>query len=287
MKREYKIDPNRKAIREKAEQIERLKREVANYSTIALIDIQKVPNALLQRLRKRIKEEGGAMYILRKPVIKALLEANAALAKFSHLTDRPVGLLLANSSPYELNKRVRESRRKRAAKAGEKALSDIIVPEGETDLPPGPALSELKSAGVNVQIKGGKIVVVKDSVVVKKDEVITAAKAGVLQKLGILPFESTVNLLVCYDGQYVYTPELLNIDLTLSSEIEKALRDAFNLSINANYPTPENINLLIQQAYIQSINLSLNGNLYSSSTIEQLLLSAVTQAMALECLEKK
>ncbi len=283
--KDYKINPERKAIKEKAAQIVAIKAEMAKYPTIALIDLQKVPDSLLQRLRKRVREEKGAMHVLRKPVIKALIESSPQLTKYSHYADRPIGLLLLHCSPMELNKMLRKSKRKRAAKAGEKALFDIIVPEGETDLPPGPALSELKSAGLNVQIKAGKIVIAKESVIIKKDDVITAAKAGVLQKLGILPFESSVSLLISYDGKYVYTPQTLDLDLTLERDIECALKDGFNLSINANYPTSANISILLQEAYRQSLNASLNGMLYSSSTIEQLLASALRQGTALESLK--
>ena len=39
-------------------------------------------------------------------------------------------------------------------------------------MPAGPALSELKAAGLNVRIQAGKIAIAKDQVVVKKGEVI-------------------------------------------------------------------------------------------------------------------
>lgn len=284
MKKDYKIDPERKAIKEKAAEITTIKSEMAKYPTVALIDLQKVPDSLLQRLRKKVRDEKGAMYVLRKPVIKALIESNHKLTKYVHYADRPISLLLLQCSPMELNKLLRKSKRKRAAKAGEKALFDIVVPEGETDLPPGPALSELKGAGLNVQIKGGKIVIAKESTVMKKDEVVTAAKAGVLQKLGILPFESAVTLLIGYDGKYVYTQDVLDLDLILENEMTSALKDAFNLSINAGYPTSTNVSILLQGAYRQALNVSLNGKLYSSSTIEQLLTSALRQGMVLESL---
>lgn len=286
-KKEYKINPERKAIKEKAAEIEHVKSEVAKYPTFALIDIQKVPDALLQRLRKTIRDGKGTTFILRKPVIKAVLESNAALAKFVSCANQPVGLLLVNSSPTELNKTLRSSKKKRGAKIGEVAPFDIVVPEGETDLLPGPALSELKTAGLNVQIKGGKIVIAKQSTVAKTGEAINAVKAGALQKLGIQPFESSIGLLFCFDGKYVYAADILDMDLTLTGDMEHAVRDAFNVSINASYPTQQNATLLLQQAYMQSVNASLNGCLYSPDTIGQLLASVLRQGLALESLEKK
>ncbi len=286
-KKEYKINPERKAIKEKVEQIAKVTEDVSKYPALALIDLRSVPDALLQTLRKRIREQNGVMYVLKKPVIKAILNGNPLLTKFSSLADRSVSLLLTNSSPYEINKLLRESKKKRPAKAGEISPFDIVIPEGETDLPPGPALSELKSAGLNVQIKGGKIVIAKESTVVKKGENITAAKAGVLQKLGVLPFDSSVRLLFGFDGEYVYDSEILDLDLTINEDIALSMQDAFSFSINVSYPTEQNINLLLGETYRQSVNTAINGGLYSSSTIEQLLSSTFRQGMALESVGKK
>lgn len=282
----YKTDVNRRAVKEKIATIKKIEDEMKAYKTLALISLEKLPDALLQHIRKKLREKESVVHVLKKPVIKRILDGKSALTKFTHLCDKPVALILAKMPPYELNMLLRESKKKRAAKIGEMAPFDIIVPEGETDIPPGPALSELKSAGLNVQIKGGKIVVSKESTVVKEGEQITRVKAGALQKLGILPFESAVNLLFCYDGDYVYSADVLNLDLTLNDDLIHSFSDGVNLSINAGYPTAASIETLLSVAYTQSLNLSINASLYSPLSAEQLLVSALRQGMALSSLEK-
>ena len=56
---DYVIDTNRKTIQEKIKQVEGTVEEMKNYKTVALLDLKKLPDALLQSLRKKIKEKGG------------------------------------------------------------------------------------------------------------------------------------------------------------------------------------------------------------------------------------
>jgi large subunit ribosomal protein L10 len=181
----------------------------------------------------------------------------------------------------------RENKKKRAAKAGDVAPFEIVVPAGDTDLPPGPALSELKNAGLNVMIKAGKIVVSKDSVVAKTGEKITIQKASALQKLNIMPFEIMANLRYGYDGKYVYSKEVLDVDVTLNQDLVRGYQDAFNLSLNAGIPTQGNIQLLLGNAFRQGVSLAINADIYSSSSIEQLLALAFKQGMAFESLKEE
>lgn len=284
--KKHNADPNRKTVKEKIQKVELVKALIKKYKTLAIIDLRKLSDALFQALRKKIRENGGTVLVLKKPVITRVLESDKKISRLAAECDKPVALILTNSSPLELNRFFRENRKKRAAKTGEVAPFDIIVPEGETDLPPGPALSELKGAGINVQIKGGKIVVAKESIVAKSGEVLTDLKTKALQKLNIKPFEISAKLLFGYDQSYIYGSNMLNIDDMLNTDISTSLNDAFNLSINAKYPTKQNIEVLLGDACRQSMNVALNGNLYSSSAIGQLLVLATRQGTVLEALGK-
>lgn len=278
----YVIDTNRKTIQEKIKQVSGTIEEMKNYKTVALLDLKKLPDALLQTLRKRIKDKGGKVYILRKPVIKRVLESNKKLAERSDECRKPVALILTNDSPYQLNKFFKENRKKRAAKVGDVAKEDIVVPAGDTDLPPGPALSELKAGGVNVAIKGGKIVVNKDSTVAKAGEEITTPKAKALQTLGVMPFDVMANMIFGFDGTYVYSTDVLSLGDTVNEDLAACLSQALNFSMNAGYPTPQNAEILLGEAIRQSVNMALNAEVYSSSSIEQLLTSAMRQGAALD-----
>ena len=283
--KDYKINLKKPAVKKKIAQVEQTIGELKNYPTIALIDLKKLPDALLQKIRKKIRDDGGKILILKKPVIERVMQSNEHLATRLSECEKPLGLILTKKSPFELYKFFITNKKKRAAKPGDIAPFELIVPQGDTDLPPGPALSELKTAGINVQIKGGKIVVAKDSTVAKKGEKIDNTKAKALQKLGVLPFEVSITYLFGYDGQYIFNSDLFMIDETIASDLQAGMFDAFNMSINASYPTSANADLLLTQAVQQSINIALNGQLYSTISIEQLLTSATRQGLALSGLE--
>ncbi|MEW6722413.1 MAG: 50S ribosomal protein L10 [Candidatus Micrarchaeota archaeon] len=283
----YKSDTESKEVKRKAQAVKGAIEDMKKYKTVALLDLRKLPDALFQSLRKRIRDNGGKVLVLKKPVITRVLKANPKLAEKAGECNKPVALILTDQSAYEVNQFFKQNKKKRAAKAGDVPEADIVVPEGETDLPPGPALSELKAAGVNAQIKAGKIVVAKESVVAKGGEKLVVAKVKALQTLGIMPFETMANLIFGFDGSYVYSRELLDMGDTINEDLAASLRQAMNVSLNASYPTGQNIEVLLGDAFRQAMNMSLNGNLYSSSSMERLLVSAIRQGCAIESLEKR
>lgn len=283
----YKTDANRKTVKEKIAQVKKASADMKRYKTVAILDLFRLPDALFQTLRKRIRDKGGEVLVLKKPVISRVLASNPKLARKLSVCDKPVALIYTNMSAYELNSFFKQNRKKRAAKVGEVSQVDIVIPEGETDLPPGPALSELKAAGLNVQIKGGKIVIAKQSVLSKAGEKITVQKVKALQTLNVMPFESMANMIFGFDGEYIYARELLDMGDTVNADVAASLSQAFNLSLNASYPTGQNISFLLKDAMRQAVNVSLNGNIYSSSSIEQLLSSAARLGLALEKAEKR
>lgn len=277
----YKTDVNSKEVKKKVQAVQNAITEMKKYKTVALLDLRKLPDALFQSLRKRIRENGGKVLVLKKPVIARVLASNPILAKQVDACNNPVALILTDMSSFEVNSFFKQNKKKRAAKIGDIALADIVVHEGETDLPPGPALSELKAGGLNVQIKAGKIAVVKDSVVAKAGEKITLPKVKALTTLNVMPFEIMANMLFGFDGTYIYSKELLDSGETVGPDLANALSQAMNFSLNASYPTKQNIELLLGQAFRQAMDVSLNGSLYSSSSIGQLLGSAYRQGSAL------
>jgi large subunit ribosomal protein L10 len=283
----YKVDINRKAVKKKVEQVKEAISDMKRYKTVAVLDLRKLPDALFQNLRKKIRQDGGKVLVLKKPVVSRVLASNKKLAEKVSACNNPIALIYTNKSAFEVNSFFKQNRKTRAAKLGDTAIVDIVVPEGDTDLPPGPALSELKTAGLAVQIKAGKIAIVKDSTVAKAGEKITLQKVKALQTLGVKPFEIMANLLFGFDGEYIYSRELLDIGDTINSDMASGFSQAMNLSLNVSYPTQQNISLLLTDAMRQSMNLSLNGNLYSSSSMGQLLTSAMRQGTAISGIEKK
>ncbi len=270
----------RAAISKKKSQVETLSAEIKGAKVVALVSLSNLPDRLLQSARKKLRGK-AEFHQAKNTVIRRSLDAAGKGGKLTELLTVPSVIITTDMTPYSLFKFFKDNKSKVAAKPAQIAPFDLIVPEGETDLPPGPALSELKGAGINVQIKGGKIVVAKDSVVAKSGAKISANVAKALQKLNILPFEIGLNMVAAYEGGYVYLADVLNIDEhQLNSDIATAFAQGMNLSINASFPTSANIEALLGNAFAQGRNIAANGKLYSDSTIELLFSEAFLQGLA-------
>jgi large subunit ribosomal protein L10 len=175
-----------------------------------------------------------------------------------------------------------KSRVKTTAKAKDIASMDVIVPAGNTGLPPGPIISLLGSVGLPTRIETGSVWVNKDTLVAKKGDVIDARLTSVLSKLNIKPVEAGLIMKTAYEDGFIITDEQLHLDLDgFRRSIIEAKANALNLSLNCTYPLPENIQLLIQGAHRRAYNLALNVAIPMSETIGDLLRKASMEALSL------
>ncbi|MFA6328441.1 MAG: 50S ribosomal protein L10 [Candidatus Micrarchaeia archaeon] len=263
------------SIAAKKENVIAITKIAGNFPNVALLNIRNLPDRILQKSKKQLR--GKADFVVAKN--STLIRAIAASKKGKDLAEQinfPTALVYTSLSPYQLFKFFKDNKANVAAKPGMIAPFDIVVPEGETDLMPGPALSELKGAGINAQIKGGKIIIAKDSVVAKKGAKISDNVCKALQKLNILPFEAMVNMVAAYDGKFTYTGSVLDIDEhQLNADLVECLSQSFNVSFNASFPTSQNIDALLSSAFAQGRNMAINGCIYSAASTELLLTQSV------------
>lgn len=289
MREDYRLKEDKESVLKKKKEVQEIAEMLKKHKGVVIIDLRNTPDRLLEKIKKRIREEFmGETKVAKKTVLtRAVLEAKKPKELVENI-DFPAGIVAIDESPYRIAVFFKENSLEMPAKVGQVAPYDIVVPEGETDLLAGPALSELKAAGLNVKIDKGKIVVAKDSTIAKSGDVLTTIKVKALQTLGIKPFRRSVVYYIGYDGETLFKKEDVSImPEEVAEKIEKELKDAFNLSVNASYPTKQNIEMLLLDAFSQARNVGINGSLYSDASIEQLLLSALMQAGALEGMKKE
>jgi large subunit ribosomal protein L10 len=276
--KEAKLRPG---VQKKVEQVQKLTLWMNGSPVVGVVDIRHLPDRLLQAARKSLR--GKADFVVMKNSVIRRAMAAANMASMVEKLDFPTAVVMTKSmSPYGLFKFFKDSRAKVAAKPGQIAPFDIIVHEGDTDLPPGPALSELKGAGINAQIKAGKIIIAKDSVVAKAGTKISGNVCKALQKLNVLPFEAGLKMAYAYEGGMMYPADVLDIDeKVLYSDMATCLAQALNVSINASYPTSQNAELILASAISQARNLAINGSVPSPVSVEALLTGAVGLGEAL------
>jgi large subunit ribosomal protein L10 len=170
-----------------------------------------------------------------------------------------------------------------AAKPGEVAPQDIVVPKGPTNFKPGPVVGELQQAGIPAVIDAGKVRIKDTKVVVKKGDVIPKKVADVLSKLEIKPMDVGLRLQAAFYEKTVFKPEMLAIDEeAYARDLMLAARQAFNLSLSAAFPTKVTIAAIIGKAFTDAKNLGVEASIYEKGTMDAIIARASREAKTLK-----
>jgi len=269
---------------QKAEKVEEIKNLLRKYRTIGIAGLHKVRASQLQELRKRLK---GIAYlqVVKNTLMERAVSELKDLPNIDRLRDYLKGsnlYLFTEINPFKLALILEKSKVKGFAKAGDTASEDIVVPAGNTGLAPGPIISQLSSVGIPTRIESGSVWINKDTVVARRGDVISQSLAAVLSKLGIKAIETGLSLKVAYDDGLIISEEELAIDLEeYRRTVSEAHVEAFYLSLNAAYPTAENIMILLQVAVSEAYRLALNADIPTPQTIQDLIRKAHLEALAL------
>jgi large subunit ribosomal protein L10 len=275
---------SKQILAQKANQVEEIKKLLQDYMILGIADLQKVRAAQLQEINKKLKDTASIRVIKNTLMKRAIAKCDdkPTLEKLEPMLNGANITLFTNLNPFKLSLLLEKSRVKATAKAGDIAAMDVVVPGGNTGLPPGPIISQLGSVGLPTRIEAGSVWVNKDTLVAKKGDIIDARLASVLSKLNIKPVEVGLRLKVAYDDGFLITDEQLHLDLEdLRKSFVEAQSNALHISLNSGYPMPENISLLLQTTHREAFNLALNASILTKETIPHLLGKALLEALRL------
>ncbi|HUC38602.1 MAG TPA: 50S ribosomal protein L10 [Candidatus Acidoferrum sp.] len=259
-------------------------KELSKYSTVGIVNLGGIPDRLLQRSRNGMKTE-MKLILGRRNLLVKILESSEKSKKLAEKMTGTSAIVLSNADPFELFKGFKSNEIRLAAKPKQIAPEDILVQSGETSLQPGAAVTELKQAGIDVQIQKGKVVISKEKVLVKKGEPITKVAAKVLQTLGTMPFKASILPFAITSNGMTFTKEILDIDPNKTiSDIISGFRSAFFLSMERGIINQYTVKPLIVKAFMQARALGIESKAYEPGIIEVLLGSASAQASALSAL---
>ena len=250
------------------------------YKVMALVKMEKVRASQILPLRKKLKGDVEFVSIKDKVARKALetLDVPGIKKTIEQLTGQCM-FMFTNMSPFKLNVLLAKNKVMMAARAGDIASIDVVVPAKNTGIAPGPMLTEFKEAGIPTKIDQGTIWIMKDSTPVKKGEPIGEKLAPLLGKLDIKPVEAGIALESALEEGLQYTREDLVVDVeSVRNEIAQAHQEAVSLSIEAAYITPENIEPILAKAAQHARSLSIESAFMTDETKEQIIQKADAQA---------
>ena len=275
--------PSQQVLEEKIGEVEDIQELLKGYKSIGLASLQKVRAAQLQALKKNL---AGTVYmkVLKNTLTKLAIEGmdNEGLKKLEEHLEGANLFLFTDLNPFKLALLLERGKVKTTAKSGDIAAMDVVIPAGSTGQPPGPIISQLNAVGLPTRIESGSVWVSKDTLVVRKGEVIPERLAAVLSKLGIKAVEAGLTMKLVLDEGLIIAGDLLQIDVEATRRsVEENNRAAFALSLSIAYPTPENMTTLLQTAHQKALALSLNAAVPTKETIADLIRKAHTEMQGL------
>ena len=269
---------NRKIAPRKLEEVKYLKEQIAKYSVIGLVSMEKIDAKSITKLRKALRGK-VVMRMSKKRLIKRAL-ADTKKPNLDKLVDEITGssaLIFTNMNPIELSQFLDKSATKGPAKAGDIAPEDIIVPAGDTRIPPGPIISEFSVLlKLPTMIKDGTINIREDTVTHQKGASIDLKQALLLKRLGIEPMTVTLDFYCAWENGGILPRSVLHLDeQKILNDFATGAQHGINVAMALKMVTNATIVPLLTQATQHATAIALNTpGLFIPSMIPQYLAKA-------------
>lgn len=234
----------------KTKTVKELSELLKSKKTLLIASIKNIPGSQFQEIGKKLRGKAIIKVPKKNLIFRALNDSKKEeLKNLKEKIEDSCALLFSNLDPYELATELIKNRTPAKAKPGQEAPIDIEIPEGPTELVPGPAISELGALGIQIQIKEGKIEIKQAKIIAKKGEKISQGAADLMGKLNIKPFSIGFIPVVALDieKEIMYT----NIEIDEEKAIE-SLKDAFAkalpFAVEIGYITEDTVKVMVRKA---------------------------------------
>jgi large subunit ribosomal protein L10 len=264
----------------KKEEVDDLARIIEEYDSVGVVGIAGIPSKQLQDMRRDL--HGTAVLRVSRNTLQTHALEDAGLGDLVEHIGGQVGIIATDENPFSLYKELEASKTPAPINEGEIAPNDIVIPEGDTGVDPGPFVGELQGIGANARIEEGSIQVMEDSTVLEAGGTVSADLTNVLNELGIEPKEVGLDLRAVIADGVLFSPEDLDIDIeAYRSDVSTAAARARNLSLNASFPTATTAPTLIAKATGEAKSLGLQAAIENEALMPDLVSKADAQLRAI------
>src|SRR3989304_2441561 len=271
----------------KSEMLNKLAKYNMDNIVIAVSKIRKVRASQMMLLRKNFRKELSVIVVKNKIAKIGLKSSNNDMEKFiDQLTDQNA-LIFTNMNPFKLQLMLDKNKIILPARSGDIATEDIIIPAGNTGIPPGPVLSEFKELKVATKIDAGNISVNEDTVVLRNGEQVSPKLPGMCARLSIKPIKAGLSLSSAYTNGLIFTGQNLHIDLDeYRRKINEVHGNGLRLGVNSLYYSEETTPLILGKALLNAKSLSITSAYLSADTIRDVIAFNEKNALAILNLAK-
>ncbi|WP_066413827.1 50S ribosomal protein L10 [Halorubrum aethiopicum] len=266
----------------KREEVDELVEFIDSFNSVGIVGVAGIPSRQLQAMRRELHGSADVRMSRNTLTVRALEEVDEGVEELTEYVAGQVALIGTNDNPFGLYKQLEASKTPAPINAGEVAPNDVIIPEGDTGVDPGPFVGELQTVGAAARIMDGSIKVTEDSKVLEEGEVVDDDLANVLTELGIEPKEVGLDLKGVYSEGVLFEPDELAIDVDeYRADVQSAAAAARNLSVNAAYPTAATAGTLLAKAAGEAKSVGLFAEIESPDVVPDLIGKADAQLRAL------
>lgn len=244
--------------KKKIESVKELSNLLGEKRTVMVASIKNIPASQFQEISKKLRGR-AVIKVPKKSLMLRVLGSSkdGELKKLENEVDDSVAIIFSDLDPFDLALDLIENKSSAKAKPGQIAPEDIEIPAGPTDLPPGPAISELGALGVQVQMEKGKISVKQAKVIAKSGEKISKGAAEMMGKLEIMPFKIGFIPLSAFDNRDKKLYLEINIDKEGALEdLKQKFAKALAFAVEISYSSEDTIKFLIGKAAAQEAKLT-------------------------------
>ena len=266
----------------KREEVDELVEFIDSYASVGVVGVAGIPSRQLQAMRRELHGSAEVRMSRNTLTVRALEEVDEGVEELVDYVSGQIALIGTNDNPFGLYKQLEASKTPAPINAGEVAPNDVVIPEGDTGVDPGPFVGELQTVGASARIMDGSIKVTEDSKVLEEGEVVDDDLANVLTELGIEPKEVGLDLKGVYSDGVLFEPDELAIDVDeYRADVQSAAAAARNLSVNAAYPTAATAGTLLAKASGEAKSVGLFAEIESPDVVPDLIGKADAQLRAL------
>jgi len=234
--------------------------------TVMVASIKNLPSSQFQDIRKKLRGK-AEIRVVKKNLVDFALEhtKNENLKELMRYVQGDCTILFSDEDAFELSAFLADNKSPAKARSGQVSPEDIRVEAGGTDLLPGPAITELSSAGLKVKVEGGKIAIQEGKIFIKTGETITDLKAGILSKLNITPFRIGLEPVAAYLDGKIYGAVKVDKDKILEN-LKGNFAHGLAFAVSIAYVHADTLSFILGKAALHENAIS---KLIKTETTEQ------------------
>ena len=273
-----------KAASWKKDLIKSLAENIKGSNTVAVLNMKDLPSRQLQVIKEKIDPKVNIL-MSRKTLMSRALESSGrdkAAELIQHFKGMPA-IITSELDAFSLWALLKSNMSPSAAKGGQEAPFNIIVPAGMTNFAPGPILGELGDVGIKAGINAGKIEIKADSEVAKEGDIISAQLAALLERLDIKPMKIGLNLVAALEDGTIFMRSELDVDSDeLIAQIKSLHIDALKLAVGTGLINKETAEIMLRNAEMDAMKLAYSQGILTDKVKDLVLSKADAEASALK-----